>query len=49
MENMHTNVRVKRVSPFTPKISSVILLTFCHTNFYDVSLENLVLNQQIIP
>ena len=49
MENMHTHVRVKKVNPFTSKISSAILLTFCHTNFYDVGLENLVLNQQIIP
>ena len=49
MENMHTYVRVKRDNPFTPKISSVILLTFCHTNFYNVSLEKLVLDQQIIP
>ena len=37
----------QRVNPFTLKISSVILLTVCHTIPY-VSSENLVFNQLII-
>ena len=37
----------QRVNPFTPKISSVILLTVCHT-IPHVSSENLVFNQLII-
>ena len=32
MENMHNDVRVQRVNPFTPQISLVILLSVCHTN-----------------
>ena len=37
---------------FTPKISLVILLTVCHIVFFffwNVSLENLLLDQLIIP
>ena len=36
------------VYSLTPKISLVILLTVCHT-VLDVSFENLVLDQLIIP
>ena len=35
--------------PFTPKISWVILLTVCHLNFYDVSLEKLLFDELINP
>ena len=49
MENMHTDVRVSRVNPLTPKIS------FSNSPFClpygscDVSFENLVMDQLIIP
>ena len=37
------------INLLTPKISLIMLLTVCHTVFCDVSLENLVLDQLIIP
>ena len=37
------------LNPFTIKILLVILLTVCRKNSYDVSSENLVLDQVIIP
>ena len=37
------------LNPFTPEISPLILLTICHKNLYNVSFENLVLDQLKCP
>ena len=37
------------LNPFTPKISSVILLQCLPYNSYDVSSDNLLLDQLLIP
>ena len=37
------------INPLTPKISLVFLLTVCHISSYNASLENLVLDQLMIP
>ena len=46
----HAYFKVKCINtnPFTPKISSVILLSVCHKNSHGANFENLVLDHLII-
>ena len=47
----HAYFKVKCIintNPFTPKISSVILLSVCHKNSHGANSENLVLDHLII-
>ena len=49
MENMHTDVRVSRVNPLTSKISFSNSPYCLPYGSCDVSFENLVMDQLIIP
>ena len=44
-----THVHIQKLNPSTPKISLVILLNICDTIINNVSLENLVMDQLVIP